>query len=201
MAVIDFPAIVPDAEDWTLTYNTQSFQSDLNGGEQTAELPGARWSVSLTFTNRQGRDARALQGFMAGLKGGAGRFYITPSDWEPLGSPSGSPTVATAQNGGASTLETTGWDAEVTDLFVTGDYFEINGELKKLTADVDSDASGDATLQFAPPLRIAATVGQSIRYVEPRCIMKLMDDGQASWSVSAPIIYGVTFDAREALDI
>ena len=86
MAVKDFPAnIGPDAEEWTLTYNTQTFESDLNGAMQTAELPGARWSVSMTFSNRQGKSARALQGFLAGLKGRAGRFWVTPTDWEPLG--------------------------------------------------------------------------------------------------------------------
>jgi len=201
MAIKDFPSITADSESWTIVSNTQGFTSDLNGATQTAVLPGARWSASLTFTNRTGREARALQGFLAGLQGTAGRFYLTPVHWTPLGSPAGTPVVEVSQSVNAITLETSGWDASVTDLFVSGDYFEINGELKKITADVSSNASGEATLEFAPPLRIAATLGQSIRYTEPRSIMQLKGDDQASWQASGPHIYAVTMDAFEALDI
>lgn len=202
MAVKAWPTgLSSDAESWGLQFNTQTFTSDLNGAQQTAELPGARWTVTRTFSNRQGASARRLQGFLAGMKGQHGRVYVTPVDWEPLGRPSGTPTVATAQTAGASTMATTGWDVSVADLFLAGDYFEINGELKKLTADASSDASGNATLEFSPPLRIATTVGQQIRYTEPRCIMQLSGDDQASWSLTAPVIYAVNIELREALDI
>lgn len=202
MAVKAWPVeMSADAENWSLQFNTQSFTSDLNGAEQTAELPGARWSVTRTYSNRQGVSARRLQGFLAGMKGSHGRVYVTPVDWEPLGSPTGTPTVSAAQTAGASTLSTTGWTASVSGLFLTGDYFEINGELKKLTSDASSDASGNATIEFSPPLRISATVGMQIRYNEPRCIMKLVDDGQASWSMNAPVIYATNIELVEALDI
>lgn len=201
MAVKDFPAnISPDAEEWTLTYNTQSFESDLNGAMQTAELPGARWSVSMTFSNRQGKSARALQGFLAGLKGRAGRFWVTPADWEPLGSPDGAGVVASNTSGGTS-LSTSGWTADIAELLYAGDYFEVNGELKKMTETASSDASGLSTLEFAPPLRQPVTAGMTIRVVEPRCQMQLSDDGQAGWSASAPVIYSLTINGREALDI
>lgn len=202
MAVTDFPdTLAPDNEDWTLTYNSQVFTSDLNGASQTAELPGARWSVSMTFSNRTGRSARQLQGFVAGLKGRAGRFYVTPSDWEPLGSPSGTGAVATDALAGASSIDTDGWDTSITDLFVAGDYFEVNGELKKVTADVDSDGSGLATINFAPPLRFPVTDGMQIRYTEPRCVMMLENDDQASWNTTAPTIYALTINGIEALDV
>lgn len=201
MAVKDFPAnISPDAEEWTLTYNTQTFESDLNGAMQMAELPGARWSVSMTFSNRQGKSARALQGFLAGLKGRAGRFWVIPTNWQPYGNPDGAGEVATAASGG-TTIETSGWTADIAELLCAGDWFEVNGELKKMTETVSSDASGLSTLEFAPPLRQPVTVGMSIRVVEPRCQMHLVGDDQASWSASAPEIYATTVAGREALDI
>ena len=76
MAVKDFPSITADAESWSIISNTQGFTSDLNGATQTAVLPGARWSASLTFANRTGREARALQGFLAGLQGKIGRAHV-----------------------------------------------------------------------------------------------------------------------------
>lgn len=200
MAVKDFPTgLVADAEEWRVTYNTQSFESDLNGAIQTAELPGARWSVQMTFSNRQGISARALQGFLASLRGRSGRFYVTPADWEQLGNPAGSGVVATATTG--SSIDTSGWDPNITGLFYIGDYFEVNGELKKMDADINSDASGLATLTFSPPLRKQVTAGMVIRVTRPRAVMMLASDDQARWSTSAPVIYSLTINGQEALDI
>lgn len=201
MTVQTFPTgLKADSEEWVIQYNTQSFESDLNGAIQTAELPGARWSVSMTFGSREGKAARRLQGFLAGLKGRAGRFYVTPADWQPLGSPSGTGLVATNTAAGASSIPTDGWTASVTELFCAGDYFEVNGELKKLTADVNSDGTGLATLNFAPPLRKSVTDGMQIRYTEPRAVMMLSAD-KTSWQVRTPVVYGLTLDGTEALDI
>lgn len=201
MAVEDFPDIfAPDSEEWTLTYNTQVFESDLNGAIQTAELPGARWSVRMTLTNRQGKQARELQGFLAGLHGRSGRFWVTPADWEPLGNPDGAGQVSADASGGTS-IDTSGWTPDIAELLVAGDYFEVNGELKKMTATVASDATGLATLVFAPPLRQPVTIGMSIRVVEPRAQMMLVDDGQAKWTTTAPVIYSTTITGQEALDI
>lgn len=201
MATLDFPNITPDGESWTLTYNTQSFTSDLNGAMQTAELPGARWSVSLTFGNRQDSSARTLKGFVSSLRGRAGRFWVTPSDWEPLGNPSGTGVLASDATSGTSSIDTSGWDVSVTSLFEIGDYFELGGELKQVTSPASSDASGLATIEFAPPLRVGQTSGTQIRYNEPRCRMMLANDDMATFQLSAPVIYAITFDAVEALDI
>lgn len=202
MATLELPTIKPDAETWTPEFNTQTFVSDLNGSIQTAELPGARWSVSMTFTNRFGRDAWALQATLTKLRGRAGRFYMTPSDWEKrAGNTSGTGAVATDAAAGVSSIDTDGWDISITELFYAGSYFEVNGELKIVTADVDSDAAGLATIEFDPPLRKPVTDGMQIRYVEPRAIMMLASDDAASWSVSAPAIYALNLDAMEALDI
>lgn len=201
MATLELPTIGPDAEVWAIEYNTQTFTSDLNGAIQTAELPGARWSVSMTFSNRTGRSAWALQATLAKLQGRAGRFYVTPVDWEKrAGNASGTGLVATDASGGTS-IDTDGWGTEITDLFYAGSFFEVNGELKMVTADVDSDVSGLATIEFSPPLRKPVTDGMQIRYIEPRCTMMLSDDDQANWNISAPVIYAVTIDAMEALDI
>jgi hypothetical protein len=65
----------------------------------------------------------------------------------------GTPLVAGASQTGAS-LNTDGWPATTTVL-KAGDYFSVNGELKMVTADCVSDASGNATVEFAPILRSA----------------------------------------------
>lgn len=199
MAILDFPDIVPDNEEWTLRYSTLIFRSDLNGAEQTEELPGARWSVQVTFSNRQGRDVRALQGFLASLKGRAGRFWYVPSDWEPLGTAGGTPTSSAGVNEGDTTMATTGWTANQNEALAIGDYFEYNGELKKVTATVTSDGAGDATVEFAPPIRIATGSGLSLTLTEPRCQMKLASDTEGKWNIRAPTIYASTLNFEEVL--
>lgn len=218
MTVRTFPQIPnPDAESWTLTFNTQTFTSDLNGAIQTAELPGARWSGTLTFTNRIGADARRLRGFLAANRGRAGRFWVTPSDARLYGSATQNGIV-----GGGSSLvldfagevySQTDWDAYSVPAgaiemqasgfagtggpeLLAGDYFEVNGELKIATEDYDG-----STLRFSPPLRVGVSYGQTVRVINPRARVMLTNDEQASWAVSAPIIYGVTFEVIEALDI
>lgn len=197
MATLNFPTIPnPDSESWTITYNSQTFTSDLNGAIQTAELPGARWSASLTFTNRTGIEVRRLRGFLAALRGSAGRMYVTPSDATVEGAASANGTVSANVAAGATEIDATGFSAGGDVPLLAGDYFELNGELKIVTQDMSGD-----TINFAPPLRKDVTSGMTVRIIEPRAVMMLTDDGQASWQVSAPIIYGITFDVVEALDI
>ena len=201
MAVLDFPDIAPDDEIWTLRFNTQTFESDLNGATQTRIQSGARWQTELTFSNRQGRDVRELNGFLTRLQGKSGRVHIVPSDWEPLGTAAGSPTLSTAASAGNIAISTTGWDANQSEALAIGDHFELNGELKQVTQTVSSDANGDATVNFAPALRADIGSGSALRLQEPRAVMMLANDEQASRQISAPLIYAVTLRFREPLDI
>jgi hypothetical protein len=197
VAVKAYPDIPsPDAESWTLTFNTQTFTSDLNGAIQTAELPGARWSGRLTYSNRTGADAGKLRGFLAANKGRAGRFYVTPSDAVLNGSATQNGTLDSGATAGAITIEASGFAETGANPLLAGDYFEINGELKIVTDDV-----AGTTINFSPPLRKDVTLGQTVRVIEPRVVVMLSDDDQASWQVSGPIIYNISFDVVEPLDI
>jgi hypothetical protein len=59
--------------------------------------------------------------------------------------------AATTQSGSA--LYTKGWPVSTSGLLLPGDWIEINTELKRVTASVDSNGSGLAYLQFSPPMR------------------------------------------------
>lgn len=59
-------------------------------------------------------------------------------------------------NGGSQTggkLAIDGLPTSTERLAIAGDWFEVNGELKRLTADLNSDASGNGYLIFEPTLR------------------------------------------------
>lgn len=196
----DFPDVRRSSEDWEIEFNTQTFPSELNGVIQTKGMPGAKWIATLTFNNRTGKEARLLQGFFAGLRGRAGRFWLTPSAWQPLGTVDRAGSLSAAASQGADVISVSGFEAHQPELFCAGDWFEINGALKKVTTTASSDASGATSIEFSPPLRVSLPIGTEVKVNEPRCQMMLSDDS-VSWQITSPVIYGLVVNCEEALDI
>ena len=197
---VNFPDIDPDAaaEFWLRSNNTV-FESSLSGTQQHRGLPGDRWEATLPFSNRQGQEARQLKSFIMSLGGARGRINITPPDNEQIGTQAGTGIVDGASQTG-TTLDTSGWNASQPLLFDYGDYFSVNGELKMITAQISSDGSGNATLEFTPALRESPASGQSIVVSDPTCVMFLQNDEQARVSVSGNFIYNVTLSLIEDIN-
>lgn len=68
----------------------------------------------------------------------------------PMQTTSTGDSDGTAQTG--TGLRVKGLPASTNGLLLPGDWFEVNGELKRATASLNSDASGFGYLQFEPPL-------------------------------------------------
>lgn len=178
--VIDFPTLdaAPAMITFSLTPNTQIFESPLNRTIQTMELPGARWNVECEFHGLTASDARMLKAWLARLRGMAGRFrYGDYSHRTPSGSAAGTPLVNGANQSG-NTIVTDGWAASQPQLLHCGDYIGIGDELKIITQDSASDASGNATLVFEPPLRHSPPDNSAVIINFPKCIFRLADDDQ-----------------------
>ena len=82
----------------------------------------------------------------------------------------GTQTTNAAASGASQTgsaLYTKGWPASTDGLLLTGDWFEINGQLKQLTAPVNSDAAGLAYMQFRPSLADSPADNDPIIVHEP----------------------------------
>jgi hypothetical protein len=165
--------------DWGIITNSQTFRSPLSGSVQTLELPGARWRVTLTFNNLKRAERAALKAFLAQLRGPAGRFTLHNfAEPTPQGAATGTPLVNGASQTGAS-LATDGWTPNITGILKAGDYFAVGGELKIITADASSNGSGQATLEFEPPLRASPADNASITTSQPTATFMLQDDDQA----------------------
>jgi hypothetical protein len=76
-------------------------------------------------------------------------------------------TAITSEAQTGSALHTKGWPASTNGLLLAGDWFEINGELKQLTAPVNSDAAGLAYMQFRPTLASSPADNDPIIIHEP----------------------------------
>lgn len=197
MAVLDFPDVLPASCEFRLQHNSQSFESDLSGATQVVAMPGARWQASLRFPVMQGIDARRLRAFLVGLEGRAGMFRM-PVLEPNAGTAAGSPVVASVTS--SVELETEGWTPNQQVALEVGDYITIGNELKMVTQAAEADAFGRATLHIAPPMRRTPAVGTPVVVDKPFCIMRLADD-RAAWGITAPVVYAMSFDCIEVLDV
>jgi len=200
MSILTFPTLSRSNATifkFSLAYNTQGFESPLTRSVQTYELPGARWSFTATWENLSDIDARILKGWLARLRGGAGRFYM----WDmqhpvPNGLAYGSGNVGgyvednqiTTSWAVALTADNTHFTADssllvTTDTqqlwFLPGDYIGINGELKMVT-DVATGGPAGVTISVEPPFRTSPPIGTAISFVKPTCVMRLINDTQDS---------------------
>ena len=164
---------------FSLVPNTQTFESPLNKTVQTYELPGARWLFAATWQNLNQLDARAFKVWLAILRGAAGRFYAGDlSHKSPSGHAVGSGTVSGAAQTGISII--THWTgvSNQTGWLLPGDYVEIGGELKIVTASIPITSGNLATIVFEPPLRTSPADASAIVIVNPMAVFRLNDDKQ-----------------------
>ena len=169
------------ASSFGLETNTQTFTSPFNKETQRYLLGGARWKASFTLPRMDRDQQAAWRSFFDRLEGSYGTFNAYDPDYygKPRGNPSGTPLVNGASQTGSS-LITDGWTASTTILKI-GDYFTVNGELKRVTADATSDGSGNATLSFKPALRNSPGDNAALTVRTATCLMVLADDMQAMW--------------------
>ncbi len=181
-----------------LIANTQTFRSPLDGTVQTLELTGARWQAKYELPPMTRAQAAAWIAFLTDLLGSAGRLYgFDPDARAPRGTALGSPQVAGAGQSGRS-LFVDGWSELETGLLLPGDYFEVNGELKMVTAQANSDSAGETLVTFTPPLRASPADNAVVTVDNPKATMMLVDDTQATWDADRASIYGISFSAVEA---
>jgi len=157
MTTIVYPTLsrAPQSVEIGLKSNSQILVSPLSGDTQTLELPGARWTLTFSYTDLVRADAAELEAFLAQLRGQANRARVPV--WGrvlPRGSWLGTPLVKGGSQTGAS-LACDGFTAGAT--VKRGDMLNIGtaGELKRVVTDATADGSGNLTLAFEPPLRVS----------------------------------------------
>lgn len=195
----NFPSVRPTSSRWRLVTNTQKHVSPLSGKQQTLELPGAKWEADLVFANLSVASGREIFGFLASLRGPTVTFNLHDHSLEtPRGIATGTPVVnGSGQTG--NTLITDGWTVSQIGIMLRGDLFQVGTELKMITADVDSDGGGNATLTFESPLRAAPGDGAAIVVSSPKALMMLKDDRQAQAAFSSPTFHSLRLSCVEVI--
>lgn len=120
---------------------------------------GRTWTE--TYAVRRAQDAD-VQGFLAQLMNwGYSGTQLTVDYWPQRllkGVGTGSPLVKGASQVGSS-LVTDGWTHNITGILKAGDIFTVNSinTVYELTADANSDNSGNATLAISPDIYVGSS--------------------------------------------
>ena len=77
-----------------------------------------------------------------------------------------------------------------------GDWFEVNGELKRLTADLNSDGSGNGYMIFEPSLRTAPADNAPVIFRSPMGKFMLASDS-TTWETNPGIISDIEINLIE----
>lgn len=191
--------VAPDGATITLINNNQTFTSELSLRSQRARLGGARWGVSLMWTNRKGRDAAKLAAELAGLEGDIGEFSIAVPEYSRFGSVTTNGTVVSAPLD-SNTITVSGFGANQPEAFAAGDWVEINKQCYKVTVDAATDGAGQAVLNVAPRVRRVPSVGATVNVLAPRMHLRMSDSNGLSFALGAATgspIYALSIEATE----
>lgn len=179
-----------------LEENTETFVSPISNTIQTLARTGARWYLTINYAPLKRADAQVIIAFLTKLRGRVNSLNgFDPNATSPLGDVSGSTLLVNGASQTGNSLICDGAEAS-TLVLKAGDYFEVNNELKMVTDDATSDASGDVTINFSPSLRSSPSDNASITTTNPNCEMKLVDDN-VTWSQGIGDVYNISFSAIE----
>lgn len=174
--------------------------------QQVQKHAGQRWEAAVTLPPLSRAEAEEWISFLLKLNGSFGTFLLgDPSGASPRGAVTGYASDIVRVNGASQTgnsLALDGATASITNYFRAGDYIQIGGssepKLHKILNDVDTDASGELTVDIWPDLRSSPTDDGIIEGGNTVGLFRLANN-QTDFSIDQATIYGLSFRAVEAL--
>lgn len=164
--------------------------------QQVIAHQGQRWEVDVTLPPMKHSDARIWLAWLAKLDGTLNTFNIgDPLGASAQGPAGGTPLVAGASQTGTS-INIDGCTSSQTGWLKAGDYIQIgsaaDARLYMVTDDVNTNASGEATINIWPQIRTAPSDNASIIVSNSVGTFRLSSDS-STWSADKASIYGIQF--------
>jgi len=180
-------------------------QSPFTYQQQVVAHPGQRWAASISLPPMKRQDAEYWIAFLLSLKGQIGTFLLgDPNCVAAQGSASTTPGTPRVNGGGQTgdTLIIDGLPINTTGYLLPGDYIQqgsgSTAYLYKVLTQVDSDASGNATLDLWPNLRVSPGNNGLLVVANTKGRFRLKDN-VTQWGINEISSYGITFDCVEVL--
>jgi hypothetical protein len=176
-----------------------SLRSRYTGQAQRITYPFAIWEFAGNFIDYpEDQGAREIRGFLVALEGQKNNFDLPVPGYKQNSANLGNGnlpviTVNAAARATQVTFNMSFGFGALLDYLKVGEYFTINNELKIVT--VNSTAGG--VVQFQPPLRAPAVIGNIMTVVNPYCRMIAEENDVAKWGIGAPTKHGFKLEAIE----
>jgi len=179
--------------------------SPFTGSQQVFRHQGQSWEADITLPKMKREDAEAWTAWLLRLRGQYGTFLLgDPAAVVPRGSASSTPGTPVVNGAGqiGDELNIDGLPASATGYLKAGDYIQLGSgstaTLHKVLEDVDSNASGEATLNLWPRVRTAPADNATVTVSNAKGNFRLAAN-DTGWDINEAGIYGITFGAVEAL--
>jgi hypothetical protein len=190
---------------WAAENRVAVSQSPFTLQQQVVKHAGQRWSGTYSLPAMQRENAEVWNAFLLRLDGSFGTFLMgDPIGATPRGSAAttaGTPVVNGASQTGHE-LAIDGLPVSATGYLKAGDYIQLgsgsSAKLHKVLEDVDSNASGEATLNIWPDLRSSPSDGATVAVSNAKGVFRLVDN-TINWDIGSNSFYSISFAFVEAL--
>lgn len=161
MTTYTWPAsITPTRTALTYRSGVSTFVSRSGIIQKAQQMPD-HWALTISVDRRTSAERAAVQAFLLKLSAGDHNATIQDHSYVRRGSGSGTPLIKGAGQTGNSII-TDGWTNSATGVLLEGDLIQIRNQLVMVTADVNANGSGEATISVVPAIRIAPSDNSAI---------------------------------------
>lgn len=165
-------------------------QSPFTYKQQVISHNGQKWEASVNIPSVHRDKAAEWKAMLVGLKGQSGTFLLGDPDYA---TPQG--TVSSCVLSGNVGDETA--SVVMTGTLKAGDYIQLGSGASSKLHQVLLDQDGDGTIEIWPSLRSDYT-SSTVVFNSPKGVFRL-GTNMTSWSINNASIYGISFEAVEAV--
>ena len=165
-------------------------QSPFTYKQQIVSHGGQKWEASVNIPSVHRDKAAEWKAMLVGLRGQTGTFLLGDPDYAtPQGTVS---SCVLSGNVGDDTASVV-----MTGTLKAGDYIQLGSGASSKLHQVLLDQDGDGTIEIWPSLRSDYT-SSSVVFNSPKGVFRLSTN-MTSWSINNASIYGISFEAVEAV--
>jgi hypothetical protein len=165
-------------------------QSPFTYKQQVISHGGQKWEASVNIPSVHRDKAAEWKAMLVGLRGQTGTFLLGDPDYAtPQGTVSSCVASGSAGDDAVSVV--------MTGTLKAGDYIQLGTGSGAKLHQVLLDQDGDGSLEIWPSLRTNYS-NQSVVFNAPKGVFRLATN-VTSWSINNASIYGISFEAVEAV--
>lgn len=165
-------------------------QSPFTYKQQIVSHGGQKWEASVNIPSVHRDKAAQWKALLVGLKGPVGTFLLGDPDYA---TPQG--TVSSCVLSGDAGDDTA--TVVMTGTLKAGDYIQLGSGANSKLHQVLLDQDGDGSIEIWPSLRSDYS-SSTVVFNSPKGVFRLANS-VTSWSINNASIYGISFEAVEAV--